>query len=121
MGGLLHLIGVAIRSAIPAVLGFLLATLASVPTGIEHLGSVMPALALIAVYYWTVQRPDLMAPAAAFLIGLWKDILLGGPLGLMAVLLLLARTFVVNQRQFVAGQAFLVGWMGFILLSAGVA
>ena len=43
-----------------------------------------PLLALMPVYFWCLVRPDLMSPAAAFVIGMLEDILSGGPPGVWA-------------------------------------
>jgi len=41
-------------------------------------------LALAAIYFWALVRPDLMPPRAVLIIGLLEDLLSGGPPGLWA-------------------------------------
>ncbi len=112
---------VSVRPGVPFVLGMLLAVVSFVPYGTPGFSVIMPALTLPLVYYWTVYRPEAMPLAAAFAIGLWQDILVGGPLGLMALLLVITRGAVESQRQVLLTQTFAVGWMGFALFSAGLA
>ena len=77
-----------------------------------------PALPLIAVFYWTLYRPDLMPPVAAFVIGLLQDILGGLPLGVSACVLVGVHAAVNTQRRFFIGKSFAVVWLGFALVSA---
>jgi rod shape-determining protein MreD len=81
---------------------------------------VRPALFLVAVYYWAVFRPEAFPPPAAFVSGLLLDLLYAGPLGLNALSLVVAQWFVKSQRRFLSGQSFLVLWMCFFLVAAGV-
>ncbi|MEN3977048.1 rod shape-determining protein MreD [Emcibacter sp. SYSU 3D8] len=111
---------VAIRTGVPFVLGMLLAVLSFVPYGSPEFSVIMPSLTLPLVYYWTLYRPEAMPLAAAFAIGLWQDILVGGPLGLMALLLVVTRGVIENQRQVLLTQPFAVGWLGFALISAAL-
>lgn len=46
--------------------------------------AVAPLVTLAVVYYWTVQRPDLMTPGSMFLLGLLRDLAGQLPLGLHA-------------------------------------
>ncbi len=120
MATALHRAIVSVRTAVPFLLGLLLAVLSFVPYGSPEFSVIMPSLTLPLVYYWTLYRPEAMPLAAAFAIGLWQDILVGGPLGLMALLLVLTRGVIENQRQVLLTQTFAVGWMGFALMSAAL-
>ena len=76
-------------------------------------------LLLMAIYYWSVYRPTLLPPWLVFAIGLLLDLITGMPyLGLSAILFLLGRIVVVDQRRFLTGQSFMVIWMGFAALAA---
>ena len=46
---------------------------------------VMPSMALAAVFYWTVFRPDLLPNWCIFLLGLLQDLLTGAPPGVSIV------------------------------------
>ena len=54
-----------------------------------------------------------------FALGLFQDILAGGPPGLNACILLIAFGLVVSQRRFFIGKSFPVIWWGFMLMAAG--
>ena len=79
-----------------------------------------PFSLLCVVYFWSLYRPDLFGPVATFASGIVYDALAGLPLGLSALVLLLARQFVVAQRRFFVARSFLVVWICFLLLAPGV-
>ena len=78
----------------------------------------LPALAPMAVYYWSLHRADLMPATAVFAIGLLLDVLSGAPMGLNTVVLLAIFGVCVTQRRFFYGKSFLVVWFGFISINA---
>jgi len=120
--GVMQQIDAGSRQMIPLALGLGGVLVMCMPYGLPHLARVMPALGLMTVYYWAIRRPAAMPPVAAFVIGLWQDALTGGPLGLMALIFLLLRGFIVTQRPVFVGKAFLVDWWGLALVSsAGLA
>jgi rod shape-determining protein MreD len=94
--------------------------LSAVPLKIAHLGEVRPVFMLMAVYYWTILRPS--PPFAVFVLGLMMDLLSDYPLGMNALVLVLAQVLTTHNRKFLLGQSFLVIWAGFALiaLSAGL-
>lgn len=94
----------------------LLCTLLSVMTWpLPNLGPVAPPLALMALYYWTLHRPDLFRPSMAFLIGLLNDAINSLPLGMSAFLFVAAHQLVLQQRRFFTGHSFFMMWFGFVL------
>jgi rod shape-determining protein MreD len=99
--------------ASPSALAIVLILLASLPWGLPQFSMLCPMLGLIAVYYWTVHRPDFMPPAGAFAIGLVTDLIVGGPLGLNAFVLTLAQAVALMNRRALAGESFLLVWLGF--------
>ena len=117
MGGVLYRMAVAVRGGIPLLLGILLGTIVYVPFGTPELSVLLPSLTMPLVYHWAIYRPQTMPPAIAFLIGLWQDIIVGGPLGLMALVLVLLCGVVETQRQVFRTQAFAVNWMGYAIIS----
>lgn len=82
---------------------------------------IAPDLTLISVYYWTIHRPDLMRPGVAFLIGLLQDLLIGGPLGVNALMLVVAQWAVMNQRRVFLASTFVLLWIGFAMVMIGAA
>jgi rod shape-determining protein MreD len=74
----------------------------------------------MAAYHWTIYRPDLLPPVALFAIGASQDLLAGAPLGVSALVLLLARAAVMGYRRYFINRLFPFIWTGFTLLT-GVA
>ena len=96
----------------------MLATLVSVlPLRVPGYAALTPAFALMAVYHWTIYRPDLLPPSGVFAVGLAEDLLTDGPVGINALLLLLARAAVLRQRRYFVNRTFPFVWSGFTLLA----
>jgi len=108
----------ALRPVVPFAVSMLAVFLACLPYRIPALPTVMPWLPLIAVYYWTLARPDLLPAGGAFTVGLFYDLLSGGPLGLMALLALATHRLVLGQRRYLIGRPFMIGWGGFAVIAA---
>ncbi len=71
---------------------------------------------LCVVYFWSLYRPDLFTPTAAFVTGLIYDGLAGLPLGLTSLALLLVRNLMIVQQRFFLGRSFPVIWSCFLVL-----
>lgn len=100
-------------------LAMALSVLASiVPLPLPGFAVVTPAFALMAVYHWTIYRPDLLPYAVVFGAGVLLDLLKGGPLGVTSMVLLLGRAGVLSQRRLFAGRSFAVVWAGFVAVTA---
>lgn len=112
-----HRLDLLARHVVPVSLAFVLVLLSIVPLRVPLLNLVFPALALVSIYYWTLYRPDLMPPAAAFAIGLADDVLSGAPLGVNALVFVLVHAAVNTQRGFFLGKSFAIVWLGFALLA----
>ncbi|MFN4311896.1 MAG: rod shape-determining protein MreD [Ferrovibrio sp.] len=109
-----------IRALLPIISSLALVLFGLLPLGLPHFDVVGPAFALMAVFYWSIFRSDLMTMTGAFAIGLLLDLLSGGPLGLNALVLLLAHELGVSQRRVFLGSSFLVNWAAFALVIAAV-
>ncbi len=109
------------RGAIPLLLTIIIAILNIVPLRLPDYAVVAPGFVLMAVYYWTVHRPDLMRPWGVFAVGLIEDILSGAPLGVNALVLLFAHWAIVSQHKTFRGQSFSFAllWCGFALVASG--
>ena len=101
--------------ALATILGLVL--LSAVPLQIAHLGEVRPVFMLMAVYYWTILRHS--PPFAVFLLGLVLDLLSDYPLGMNALVLVLAQALTAYNRKFLLGQSFMVMWAGFAVVALG--
>jgi rod shape-determining protein MreD len=105
---------------VPFLMTLLFAIFSIVPLNLPGFAVVTPAFTLMAVFHWTVYRPDLMPLSAVFAVGLLLDLLNGTPyVGLSALSFLLARTAVMGQRQFFVNRTFPVVWLGFFIIAAG--
>jgi rod shape-determining protein MreD len=104
---------------LPVTLTVFLVLASVLPLRLPEAAPVKAVLPLLAVYYWAVQRPDLLPLAAVFLVGLLQDILAGLPLGLSATVLLVVHGVVVRQRRFLVGRSFAVVWWGLMIAGIG--
>jgi rod shape-determining protein MreD len=91
-----------------------------VPLHAPGYAALAPAFALMAVYHWTIYRPDLLPPIGLFAAGLAQDFLTGGNVGVNALVFLLARAIVLRHRRYFINCGFAFVWAGFTLLSAGL-
>ena len=102
------------------IVSTLLATVISIqPAHIPGDAALTPAFSLMAVYHWTIYRPDLLPPLALFLAGITQDLLTGVSPGVTALVLLLARALVLRQRRHFVNRPFPFVWAGFTVLTGG--
>ena len=111
-----------VRQMVPFVLSTLLVMVAALPVNVPGYGQIAVDVGLMAVFYWAIFRPDLFPVLAAFGLGLWQDILVGGPIGVQCLMLLLTHWVIVSQRRFFQGKSFYVIWWSFsiVALFAGI-
>jgi rod shape-determining protein MreD len=107
-----------IARALPIVTTILAALLTILPLHVPGYAALTPAFVLMAVYHWTIYRPDLLAPFGIFAVGLAQDLLAGTMIGAGALVLLLARAAVLRLRRYFINQPFAMVWGGFALLAA---
>jgi rod shape-determining protein MreD len=96
------------------------AVISVLPVKIPGYAALTPMFILMAVYHWTIYRPDLLPPLALFAIGLAEDLLAGSPIGVNALILLLARSAVLGYRRYFINRMFPFVWSGFTLLTVVV-
>ncbi len=106
------------RRFVPIGLTLALMLFAMTPTYIPGLSHVTPMYALMAVYFWSIYRPDLLSYGAVFAIALLEDLLAGTPLGSSALILLLCQRIVLHQQKFFNAKPFALIWLAFALLAA---
>jgi rod shape-determining protein MreD len=107
--------------ATPALLTTLLVLPSVLPIESPGIGEIAPMLTVMAVFYWSVYTPELLPPWLAFAVGLLQDLVSGGPVGMMALILVLVATYVATQRRIFLSRSFVVGWGGFALIALAVA
>jgi rod shape-determining protein MreD len=104
---------------VPFVTSAFAVILSVVPVHVPGLAIATPAFALMAIYHWSIYRPDLLPPSGVFAIGLALDLLNGTPyLGVSSLMLLLARSLVLAGRRFVVNKPFAIVWAGFLGVAA---
>ncbi|MDE2229491.1 MAG: rod shape-determining protein MreD [Alphaproteobacteria bacterium] len=105
---------------VPGTTTILFTLMSLLPFHVPSFGSIAPSFALMAVFHWTVYRPDLLPLGVVFLAGLLLDLLNGTPyVGLSALVLLLVRTGVLSQRRVFSRRPFSVLWLGFLGVAIG--
>ncbi|MDH5748805.1 MAG: rod shape-determining protein MreD [Rhodospirillales bacterium] len=113
-----HRMDVMARRVTPFGLTVLLLFVGLLPIHVPGFARVAPLFPLMAIYHWTIIRPDVMPPIAVFAIGLLQDLLTGAPLGVSAAVYLGVYGAVLSQRHFFLGKSFLIIWIGFSLVAA---
>ncbi len=110
--------GETLRRMVPA--GTVLLALLVMALPLPLAWGVMPHVALLFVMLWASIQPRLMPAWGAFLLGLFADLLFGGPIGIWA--LLFAATVVVIRliEASTEGHALLFDWVmaGLVALAA---
>jgi rod shape-determining protein MreD len=102
---------------LPVTTTILAAIFSVAPVKIPGYAALTPAFTLMAVYHWTIYRPDLLPPLALFAVGFTEDLMSGGPIGVTPLLLLLARATVLNYRRYFVNRGFAFVWAGFTILA----
>lgn len=115
--GLLARLDAAARAAAPTLTTLALIVLSVVPLRLPEFAAIVPSFALMAVYYWTMYRAEVMPAPAVFGIGVFQDLLSGGPFGVNAFVLLLVHGAVLTQRRVLMRRPFSLGWLGFVAVA----
>ena len=113
--GLLAQLDAIARAAMPGLITAAAMVLAAAPAGLP---SLVPAVALAGVFYWSLFRPGYMPAAAAFVLGLLQDLLGFAPLGIGVLTLLLAHAGALRARPALAGRSFLLVWIAYLGVAA---
>jgi rod shape-determining protein MreD len=109
------------RQAFPAATTAVALLLAAGPIGVPGQAGLQAALALVAVFFWSVFRPTSLPAPVVFLLGLFADLLGYGPVGIDVLALLLVHGLALRWRRTLVQQGFLRVWLTFMALSAGAA
>jgi rod shape-determining protein MreD len=80
-------------------------------------GSITAPLLLMAIYYWAIYRPTLIPAWIAFAAGLLVDLISGiDTVGISALVFVIVRWVMTDQRRYFMGQSFLMIWIGFTIV-----
>jgi rod shape-determining protein MreD len=121
MTRLLHRIDAAARQSVPFALALVLVLVSALPAILPVFREAAPAWVLIAVFHWSVYRPDLMPVQAAFVIGLLQDLLLGLPPGVSALIYVILRGCSGIIARHATGRSFLKLWLLFAAVATAAA
>ena len=77
-----------------------------------------PVFPMAAVFAWAIIRPSVLAPVAILMMGLFLDVFWGGPLGLWALVLLVAYGLALGGRSMTAGQSRGALWVWYAVVTA---
>lgn len=113
--GVLRRLDAGARAVFPGASTAALMVVAAAPVGLPGLPA---AVALPAVFFWSVFRPAAMPPPVVFLLGLLLDLLSFAPLGAGLLPLLLAHGVAVRWRTPLARAPFWLGWLGYAAVAA---
>lgn len=108
-----------VKAATPTLLGVLGVVILALPLRLFEGTTPTPIIPLVVVFFWSIYAPDYMPSVGVFFIGLFQDLLTGGPLGLWAVVYLVTQFIVMSQRSYFLGREQQVVWLGFALAALG--
>jgi rod shape-determining protein MreD len=115
---LIERVGLLLRMLLPyaAIVFLFLMNMMSVPGPLSVIFKA--PFFLMALYFWTIVRPTILPVWIVFAFGLVLDILSGAVLGLNAILFMICRIVIYDQRRFLMSQSFVMNWLGFTVLNA---
>lgn len=116
-GGIWQRLDTWARRFLPAGLSLLFVLVTVLPVPVPGYASLVPMLALSAVFFWAVHDPRLLPPVVVFAIGLIQDSLSGAPMGTGTVVLLAVYGITVAQRRVFRNRSFIQVWAGFTLVA----
>ena len=82
-----------------------------IPLWAGHIGQPGPNLAICLLFAWMIRRPDQLAAVVIAGVFLFEDILLLHPIGLWAVIVLLASEYTRSRELRWRDQPFMVEWL----------
>jgi rod shape-determining protein MreD len=102
-----------LAALVPVTCGLLGVLLSNLPVTLFGGHVPPPLLGLIPVYFWCLVRPDLMTPAAAFVIGVLQDVMAGGQPGIWTLSFVVAYAVIQRRRDAFAGLSGALAVLGF--------
>ncbi|MDH3235761.1 MAG: rod shape-determining protein MreD [Alphaproteobacteria bacterium] len=105
-----------VRKTAPVAVTLVLVLVALMHLPVPGFAELAPMLPVMAIYYWSLHRPELLPFWTVFLIGLVIDALTGGTLGFNALMLLLVSAFMRPQQRYLAERGFAVHWVIFMIV-----
>jgi len=103
---------------VPTLLCLSASIVFAIPIRVFGLQLPEPVFPLAPAFAWAVIRPSFIAPFVLMAMGLFLDLLWGGPIGLWPVSILIGYAIVLFCRSMLTGQSrgVLIGWFVFMAL-----
>jgi len=105
--------GRVLSAFLPLLCGLAAVLISNLPLSLTNGLVPAPLLGLVPIYFWCLVRPDLMTPAAVFVIGLLEDVVAGGPPGVWTLSFVITYGVIDRQRDAFAGLAGVGAILGF--------
>jgi rod shape-determining protein MreD len=108
---------------VPFLICVVLSFVLTIPIRVFNVGLPEPVFALVPAFAWAVIRPSVLAPFMLILLGLFLDLLWGGPTGLWGLALLAAYALTFAVRPTLTGRGVVGLWIWYgvaCLLAFGV-
>ena len=102
---------------IPALGCVLASLLFAAPIRVAGIHLPEPVFGMIPAFAWAIIRPSILAPFGLLALGLFTDLLWGGPLGLWGLSLLVAYGGVLATRNMMTGQSRPMVWAWFAIMT----
>ncbi len=106
------------RRVLPFLVTLLMILLTVMAGPVPDMAAITPLFPLMAVYYWSVFRPDLLRLPGLFVLGIIFDALTHLPLGLSALSFIVTAQLVQSLRHIFSDQSYPTLWLGFAALVA---
>ncbi len=106
------------RKTAPVAVTMVLVLVAVMHLPLPGFADLAPMLPVMAVFYWSLHRPELLPFWAVFVIGLVVDALTGGTLGFNSLMLLVVCAFMRTQRRYLVDKGFPTHWIVFMIVVA---
>lgn len=104
------------RRFLPFLITLLMILLTVVAGPLPDVAAITPLFTLMAVYYWSVYRPDLLRMPGLFILGIILDALTRLPLGLSSLSFMVTAQLVQSQRHIFSDQSYPTLWLGFAVV-----
>ena len=75
-----------------------------------------PVFPMVPAFAWAMIRPSILAPFVLLALGLFLDLLWGGPIGLWGVSILIGYAVVLFARNMMSGQSRVVMWVWYVMM-----
>ena len=105
----------AISSATPLLSLFFMTLLTVMPISLPTALQFTPAWTIMGLVFWSINNPELLPIWGIFLVGLLRDGLDGGVIGIYPLILIATYEIILVQRRVLLARSFISAWVAFCL------